>query len=204
VIHTKNITHYIYQTEPDLRHRALGLDADLVVVPAEARRGLDLDRLAKDGQFPIAVVDAGDADLSPGGTAPVLVVSGGDAAAVEAGVRIAHQQGRVVELDERGRRRGRQPTAERLLAAGIRVTEVGTDDAADDRLRAGAIVVLGRGSTKDGVEPLPPAGAGAVVRVLPLADDDGRTLDRLLERYSEAATDARDVRGTDVEDPPSG
>jgi Kef-type K+ transport system membrane component KefB len=183
-----------YSDDPvrDLRHRALGIDAGLVLVPAAAGEHLDLDRLAKDGPFSIVVVDLGGADVSPSGATPVLVVSGGEPAAVEAGVRIAHQQGRVVELDDRGRRRGRQATGERLLAAGMRVTEVDDDGAAADRLRAGAIVVLGTGGTKDVVTPLPAAGAGAVLRVLPVADDDGRTLDRLLHRYRET-TDSQDT-----------
>jgi Kef-type K+ transport system membrane component KefB len=181
-----------YSDDPlrELRRAALALDADLVLVPASASGRHDLDRLAKDGPFLIVVAETGDADLGPSGTAPVLVVSGGQAAAVEVGVRIAHQQNRVVELDDRGRRRGRAATGERLLEAGIRVSEVHEDDAVGDRLRSGAIVVLGSSTMPGTVEPLPPSQSGAVLRVLPVADDDGRTFDRLLERY--AAHEAND------------
>lgn len=188
-----------YSDDPvrDLRHRALALDADLVLVPSSGGEDLDFDRLAKDGQFPIVVADLGEADVSRGGTAPVLVVSGAEPAAVEAGVRLAHHQGRAVELDDRGRRRGRSSTAERLRRAGIEVAELHDDDAVADRLRAGGIVVLGSGGLRGRVAPLPEAGAGAVLRVLPLADDDGRTLGRLLERHQ----GDHDARGT-TEDAP--
>jgi hypothetical protein len=192
-----------YSDDPirDLRSRALGLDADLVLVPADADGRFDLDRLAKDGQFAIAVVDSGDADLSPTGTAPVVIVSHGESAAAEAGVRIAHGQGRVVELDERGGRRGRRGLADRLLTAEVRATAVEEDPDAlvTNRLRAGAIVVLGTGGATDHVAPLPPADGGAVIRVLPVADDDGRTLDRLLERYVAGGHDEPGAGGAAVD-----
>jgi Kef-type K+ transport system membrane component KefB len=181
-------SQYSDAPERDLKSRALGLDADLVLVPAGAHGGaFDLARLAQDGQLTIVIVDVGQADLAPGGTAPVVASTGGETAAAEVAVRFAHQQGRAVELDETGGRRSRRPgTADRLLAVGMRVTAAdGIDEErAQERASEGAIVVLGTGGS-DTPAPLPPAGAGAVIRVLPVADDDGRTLDRLLTRYAD-------------------
>lgn len=187
-----------YSDDPmrDLRSRAMGIDADLVLVPSQAATRFDLDRLAKDGQLTLAVVDVGGADLSPGAAAPVVIVSSGEPAAVEVGVRIAHQQRRSVELDERGGRRSRRRQAGERLEGSVPTTPlVADDDTVEDRLRAGAIVVLGSGGQRGHVPPVPDAGAGAVLRVLPVADDDGRTLDRLLDRYEDTAGDGPEGSG---------
>jgi len=190
-----------YSDDParDFKSRAMGIDANLVLLPADAHRGqFDLDKLRRDEQFTIVVADLGTHELSVEGGDPVVALAGGDPAALEVATRIAHQQGRALEVDEGGGRRGRRGLAGTLSGVGVHATEAAGDTTVAERVAAGALVVLGHdaGSADD------EAATGSVVRVYPVADDDGRTLDQLVHRYEGSQGEAIDE--SDRDDPGGG
>lgn len=178
-----------YVDDPALTLRGLGLalGVDLVLVRRAAVEDgrVDLDKLTHDHPFPVAVVALG-AQPAPGDEVRVVGLDDDQPAAGEVALRLAHAGRRpLVLVDAGGRRRRRASLTPRIDGVPVDVrVEVAEGERADAvaARAAGALVVVSAaasGAARAGL------GAAAVLVVDPIADDDGRTLDRLVERLGE-------------------
>lgn len=172
-------TQFTDDVARDLVAQAVAVESDVLLVAADEHPVELVDRLLRDAPGEVAVlIDPHGRGIDAGAGRPVrIVVAEGThaAAALELAVRLARSRhASVVLTPADGGRRGMRRTAE----WSEQLRQVGLDGEVRAEL-AGATELVVLGVDEDGH-------AGADVRLVVRAshDDDGRVLDRLLERLA--------------------
>jgi Kef-type K+ transport system membrane component KefB len=188
----------------DLLAQVEAVDANVVLLGADVSEPDDvLAQVLRDAPGEVAVlVDPSGRGITAGAGQPVVVVVGDDAhaaAGLELGIRVARSRGASVALSpgDGGKRSSRRMTdwAERLRRAGLQ-GEVRPALAAGAALAFDGLVVKGVEGSANVYGDLPAGHAALLVRAP--ADDDGRTLDRLLERLEAGASVPPSLSATDT------